>query len=147
MNKRLDKFLEEKNIISKSQIGFCKTSRTPDHMFVLKTLIDKYINKKKGGKHAGIKYKLLKLNITGKFYSIIKDMYSKNKLCVKIKNELTSIFRSFIGVRQGDVLILTIFKLFLNDMPEIFSSCTDPVDLNDNSIVYLMYAVDIVIFF
>jgi hypothetical protein len=30
------------NIICPEQIGFSKGSRTSDHMFVLKTLIDKY---------------------------------------------------------------------------------------------------------
>ena len=30
------------NIISPEQIGFSKDGRTSDHMFVLKTLIDKY---------------------------------------------------------------------------------------------------------
>jgi hypothetical protein len=55
----------------------------------LKTLIDKYINRK-GGKqfacfidlrksfdtviHAGIRYKLINYGISGKLYSIIKDM-------------------------------------------------------------------------
>ena len=96
LNDRFDKFLEEHKIISRFQTGFAKKSRTTDHMFVLKTLIDKYINKK-GGKlfacfvdfrrafdtviHEGIKYKLLKSGIGGNFYSIIKDMYSKNDLC------------------------------------------------------------------
>lgn len=46
LNSRLDKFLTENNIISEYQIGFKKKSRTSDHIFVLKTLIDKYINKK-----------------------------------------------------------------------------------------------------
>ena len=116
LNNRFDKFLEEHKIISRFQIGFAKKSRTTDHMFVLKTLIDKYINKK-GGKlfaffvdfrrafdtiiHEGIKYKLLKSGIGGNFYSIIKDMYSKNDLCVKIGSEITLFFKSYIGVRQG----------------------------------------------
>ena len=40
LNSRLDKFLEENNLIEKSRIGFAKNARTQDHMFVLKTLID-----------------------------------------------------------------------------------------------------------
>ena len=33
------------NIINKEQIGFMKGRRTTDHMFVLKTLIDKYVER------------------------------------------------------------------------------------------------------
>jgi hypothetical protein len=102
LNKRLDKYLETHNIINPCQIGFTSKSRTSDHMFVLQTLIDKY-NSGKGGKcfacfvdfkkktfdkviHSGIKYKLLKYNISGHFYKILSDMYSKSQLCVKIGN-------------------------------------------------------------
>ena len=45
LNSRLDKFLEENKLIDKSQTGFTKNTRTQDHIFVLKTLIDKYTNK------------------------------------------------------------------------------------------------------
>lgn len=41
LNKRLDKFLTDKNCIDSCQIGFSKNARTSDHMFVLKCLIDK----------------------------------------------------------------------------------------------------------
>ena len=44
LNARLDKYLDKNNIIDVSQIGFKKNACTSDHMFVLKTLIDKYIN-------------------------------------------------------------------------------------------------------
>ena len=37
------------NIICPEQIGFSKGSRSSDHMFVLKTLIDKYTQQ--GSKH------------------------------------------------------------------------------------------------
>jgi hypothetical protein len=74
---------------------FPKKLGTSDHTFVLKTLIDKYLAKKDGKLfscfieprrafdtiiHAGIRYKLLKNNPSGKLYSIIKDMYSKSTL-------------------------------------------------------------------
>jgi hypothetical protein len=49
LNKRLGKYVETHNIINPCQIGFTSKSRTSDHMFVLKTLIDKY-NSRKGGK-------------------------------------------------------------------------------------------------
>ena len=41
---RLDSLLEENLIINKVQISFTRKARTSDHMFVLKSLIDKYIN-------------------------------------------------------------------------------------------------------
>ena len=80
LNTRLDKFLEENNVIDDSQIGFKKNALTSDHMFVLKTLIDKYINQP-GGRlftcfvdfrkafdtviHPGIKLKHKENNIGG----------------------------------------------------------------------------------
>lgn len=121
LNNRLDKYLIDNNLINKCQIGFSKKARTSDHIFVLKTLIDKYINRK-GGKlfacfidlrkafdtviHAGIRYKLIKYGISGKFYSIIKDM----ELCVRINNKITPTFKSFVGVKQGEVLSPNLFK-------------------------------------
>ena len=85
LNARLDTFLENNQIINKAQIGFTRKARTSDHMFVLKSLIDKYINSK-GEKlyscfvdfhkafdtviHPGLKVKLRELNINGKFYDI-----------------------------------------------------------------------------
>jgi hypothetical protein len=42
-------FLTMHNIICPEQISFSKGSRTSDHMFVLKTLIDKYTQQ--GSKH------------------------------------------------------------------------------------------------
>jgi hypothetical protein len=41
LNNRLDKHLIDNNLINKCQIGFSKKARTSDHIFVLKTLIDK----------------------------------------------------------------------------------------------------------
>ena len=85
LNNRLDSFLLENSLIHESQIGFSKKACTSDHLFVLKCLIDKYINDnhkklyvcfvdfKKAFDtviHSGIKYKLLQNNINGMFYRI-----------------------------------------------------------------------------
>ena len=42
LNNRLDEYLSEIIIISETKIGFKKKARTSDHMFVLRTLIEKY---------------------------------------------------------------------------------------------------------
>ena len=53
---------------------------------------------------------------------------------------------SFVGVKQGDVLSPNLFKLFLNDLPEIFKNAPGSVNVNNNRVDCLMYADDIVIF-
>jgi hypothetical protein len=45
---RLDKFLQDHNIIHESQIGFTKKARTADHLFVINCLINKYCSSKDG---------------------------------------------------------------------------------------------------
>jgi hypothetical protein len=41
LNTRLDKFLAKHNVIHERQIGFSEKSRTSDHLFALKCLVDK----------------------------------------------------------------------------------------------------------
>ena len=42
INQRLLEFLEEKKLLHPSQIGFLKDNRTADHIFTLRTFIEKY---------------------------------------------------------------------------------------------------------
>ena len=48
LDMRLEHFLENRKLINVSQIGFKRKVRTPDHTFVLKTIIDKCCNSKEG---------------------------------------------------------------------------------------------------
>ena len=49
LNTRLSNYFHENNVLHHSQIGFLKGYRTTDHIFSLRTLIDKYvINENKG---------------------------------------------------------------------------------------------------
>lgn len=90
LNNRLVIFLKENKILNNEQIGFRKGSRTADHIFKLKTLICKNIQKsgkiyacfvdlKKAFDYvilSALLYKLLKNGINDKFFNIIKSMYS-----------------------------------------------------------------------
>ena len=97
LNSSLDKFLIKFNIKDECQIGFKTKARTSDHMFVLKTIIDKYCNSGNGRQyacfvdfqkaydtviHTGIKLKLLEIGVGSLFYNIIKNMYALIKSCL-----------------------------------------------------------------
>ena len=57
-------------------------------------------------------------------------MDSKSKLHVKIGNILTDNFTSNIGVRQDDILIPNLFKIYKNDLPNYFEKTPDPAIIN-----------------
>ena len=161
LNTRLEKYLCSRNIICPEQIGFSKGKRTTDHMFVLKILVDKYtqlgqkklfscfIDFKKAFdtvQHYGLLYKLRKAGISDHFYTVIKNMYQNTYLSVKVNNDFsTNWFSSKTGVRQGDNLSPTLFKLFINEIPSKFDSSCCPVDLDSKYINCLLYADDLIL--
>ena len=102
LNNRLINHYE--NLFADQQFGFRQNHRTTDSIFVLKTLISKYLNKKKQKIfacfvdlrkafdslwHNGLLYKLKLNGIGKKYYSIISDMYKCCKSAVKIQHKVS----------------------------------------------------------
>lgn len=156
---RMDKFVTEHNILTESQIGFRKTYRPTDHIFTLKSIIDKYLRSKDRVYSCfvdlrkafdtvwreAMSAKIKKYGINGKLYEIIKSMYSTVKYSVKLSTGLTSSFSSNVGVKQGCILSPLLFNLFINDFPKALDHLrTDPVYIDNIAVNCLMYADDIV---
>ena len=85
------------------------------------------------------------MDINGKFYDILSSLYTKSSVCVKLGDNRTAMFECNVGVRQGDVLSLNLFKIFINDLPVYLSKTPDPVFVNGIPLHCLMYADDIVL--
>ena len=128
LNSRLQNFLSEHNVLSKSQIGFTPQHRTTDHIYTLHTLIQKHVHHNKNKIfscfvdfkkafdsiwHHGLFLKLLEKGIGGKTYDIIKTMYINNQCAVKIGIMETDFFPQSRGVKQGCSLSPTIFILMI----------------------------------
>ena len=162
LNQRISNHLINNDTISKCQIGFKKGSRTSDHIYLLKSLIDRYISKgqhlytcfvdlKKAFdkvNHVKLLYKLQKAGIKGSVYNLIKDMYYnvKLRLGVKIGNYLSNSFDSDIGLGQGDVMSPTLFNLYINDLVgNYLNRAPDPAVLHNTQLNCLLYADDLVI--
>ena len=140
-----------------------RENRTSDHIFTLRTLIDKYAHKhnskiyacfidfKKAFYsiwHEGLFHRLLSCGIGGNMFTLIKDLYSKSSCAVKIDNYRTSFFKYLRGVRQGCILNPLSFNLFLNELPSTLNyKITDPVIFpNGERLNNLLYADDLVFF-
>ena len=159
LDSRLQRFLDEKNIISSCQIGFKPGFRTSDHIFTLHNIIDKFISKKRylfacfvdlrkafdTVWREGMLHKLNQFGIQGKFFQVIKSMYTDVMFCVKVNGHITQSFSTNIGVKQGCVLSPKLFNMFINDIPSIFDDSCDPVDIYGDKLSCLMYADDIVL--
>ena len=142
LNRRLLEHVQSLDILHKSQIGFLANNRTADHVLTLRTLIDKYVNchQKKvyacfvdfrkafeSVWHDGPLYKLLKINIRGNFYNVIKSLYSNSPSSVRIGNSQTRSFQYARGVRQGCILSPLLFNLYDNDLAFSFNNIlSDP---------------------
>jgi len=106
--------------IKPQQFGFKKNSRTSDGVFVLKSLVNKYVNNKKQKVfgcfvdlkkafdsvwRSGLLYKIIKNeNVGNIFYNIIKNMYRQTEVAVKSKDNLSDYVCIDRGVKQGDNL-------------------------------------------
>ena len=91
VNQRLVKYAIKHNIFTKEQLGFIPGNRTSDALIILHNIVKYYCEKNRKPIYAclvdfkkafdsiprqKISEKLIKHNITGKFYDCIKNMYS-----------------------------------------------------------------------
>jgi hypothetical protein len=160
LNDRLDHYITDHNLITPRQIGFKKLARTSDHMFIIRTLLDKYVQNGSPLYACFIDFrkafdnvwreallcKLLQANIRGKLFNIIENMYRCDQACLKIGQQRSQFFPCNVGVKQGDVLSPNLFNLFINDLPDFLSGDTTAPVLGDTTIDSLLYADDLVIF-
>ena len=108
LNERLHTFTKENDTLHPSQIGFLHNHRTADHILTLKSLIDKYINQTTSCLpysltliyacfvdfrkafdsvwHDGMLLKLLRNKIGGKFYNLIRNLYSNSQVLLSNRN-------------------------------------------------------------
>ena len=161
LNNRLEAFINDKGKLSETQIGFRKKSRTSDHLFIIKTLMDKYILKEKKPIyacfvdfrkaydtiwHKGLFLKLLKYGVRGKFYEVIKKLYSSSESCIKMQNGISKSFLCKSGVKQGEPLSPMLFNLYVNDLSSILNDVnSDAPVLGDSKISHLLYADDLLL--
>ena len=162
MNTRLNEFMEENQILNKEQIGFVTNNRCPDHIFTLKSVVNKYVADE-GGKvyacfidfrkafdtvwHDGLFHKLQQIGIKGNFLETLRNIYKNTQCAIKINGKLTQFFPCKKGVRQGDPLSPSLFNIFLNDLfDHLREGNCDPVTLNNIDFINaLAYADDIVL--
>ena len=158
---RLHNYMENNNLYNRFQAGFRPGYRTTDHIYTIKTIINKYIFKCKKRIYAcfvdfskafdtvwrpGLFQKLLTLGIGGNFYNVVKYMYSNSKFVVKKDNFLSHLGQYERGVRQGDGLSPLLFNIFINDINDIFDeTISQPVTLNTTKLNCLIYADDVLL--
>ena len=147
LNLRLTQYAIDKNIFSKSQLGFMAGCRTADALFILNNLIDYYC-RRKGQYIYGcfidfkkafdsvprrtLFQKLLGYGINGKFYDCLVNIYSNDIACIKIAEYVTPAFIANQGVKQGCILSPTLFNIFLADFQGLVETAAcDPVTMGE----------------
>ena len=72
-------------------------------------------------------------------------MFNNVTFSVNLSDGLTDTFKSSIGIKQGYILIPTLFSLYIIDLADSFGNDCDPLDLNGKLVSCLLYADDIVL--
>ena len=135
LNTRLSNYLDHAGSLKESQVGFRNGYSTLDHIFVLNSIVDLYLSKKKRVYTAFIDYtkafdlidrtslwrKLLAHNINGKILRVIFNMYANAKSCIRSGHKLSDFFTCKRGVRQGENLSPLLFAIYLNDFEDYLS--------------------------
>ena len=164
LNTRLHNFVRSQNLLHPSQIGFLEGFRTTDHIFSLRTLINKYVTNANKGKlfccfidfqkafdsiwHDGLLSTLISYKMGGRFYQLISEKYCRSKCAIKYGNRRTKFFDYNRCSRQGCILSPLLFNLYLNDIPFLLDNSrdTDSVILpNGLPLNCLFYADDLVL--
>ena len=140
-----------------NQLGFTKNAQTYDHILTIQTIASKY---KKLNQPVYITFvdfrkafdsvcrqalflKLAESNVTGKFYNVLKDMYSNSVGRIKLSGYLSNKFEINKGTEQGHPLSPDLFKHYISDLsPSLeFPNCPKLANI---IVSHLLWADDLI---
>ena len=146
INKRLVAWGEIMNKTSECQAGFRHGYTTIDNVFVLQSIIQRYLNTRGGKLHALSvdfekafdsvdRHKLWAIlnthGVSPKMKILLHNMYENVKACVRNNNEYSDSFELQLGVRQGCILSPFLFSFFINELAiQIENNCENGIQLH-----------------
>ena len=161
LNNRLVIFAVENKLLSPAQLGFVIKNRCSDAHIIIHNLVQQKC-RSEGGKIFScfvdfkkafdsvprdlLLKKILDMGITGKFFNILRHIYTTDKACIKLGQSRSDFFNLDIGVRQGCILSPLLFNLFLSDLAKQFDTVEDKLKLGNVGINSLFWADDLVLF-
>jgi hypothetical protein len=158
LNARLMVYALDKKILSCNQLGFVSGNRTSDAHIIINNMVNKLCHKSNKKIFScfvdfrkafdlvprdTLLKKLMKYGINGKFFNIIRNIYTNDKACIKLNGKCSAPFDIDIGVRQGCILSPLLFNIFLSDLAKSLHDIKFPAVGNINS---LFWADDLVMF-
>ena len=89
---------------------------------------------------------MVEYKVGGQFLKILQNLYTDNKMFVKLDQGLTKPFITTTGVKQGCPISPFIFNLFIDKLPTVYDESCDGVELGERKLNCLMWADDCVVF-
>ena len=161
LNTRISRWLEQDSTLCKEQGGFRRKFSTIDSIFILETLIEKYIGKPRGRLYCAfvdftkafdtinreaLWLKLQNIGISSKMLNMLMSIYSKVEASVLTQRGQSQTFFCPMGVKQGCILSPTLFSAYVNDLPTFFANeGTHQIPLVDLELSSMLYADDLVL--
>ena len=160
INRRIQEWVEENDIVGEHQAGFRRGYSTIDHIFTLMSCIQKQFSMNRKLYVAFIDFQkafdsinrqilwaiLVKAGVKGKLYNCLKSMYLNVRARIRSGNKLTDYIRCTVGVKQGDVCSPILFSLFINELAiEIIKKGRHGLLFENIELFILLLADDIVL--
>ena len=156
----LDRFIKFRQTScpdSLNQLAFTKKAQTYDHVLTMQTISSKYKKLKKPVFaifvdfrkafdtvcRQALFFKLAQSKATGRFYNILRDMYTNSKGQIKLAGYLSKCFDINKGTEQGHPLSPDLFKHYLGGLSSLleFENCPQLASL---IISHLLWADDLI---
>ena len=159
---RLVNFRKKECPDAPNQLGFCPGSQTSDHILTLKTLVDKYVSKKRQRLYTcfvdyrkafdrvcrdALLFKLAHMGLSGNIFMCIQHMYRGSSTRIKLIKKISDAIEVQVGTEQGHPLSPELFKIFIHDLSVELNNISSDLYpcLMDTSINHLLWADDLVL--
>ena len=159
---RIQRWVEDICPLSQSQFGFRKGFRSSDNVFILHTIVSKYLSRRRGRVYVAfidfrkafdcidrqILLQILSVNgLRGKLFNVLTSLYNNLKFCIRDRNGYSNVLPCYMGVQQGSPLSPLLFNLFIDSINnEMDTLKFHGVQIGGETMTHLLYADDLVLF-